>query len=200
MSTTLTNEWKELARQSVNKPLPSGVDPLQYGKAVNLAIKTGHKGAVAIVNKVLELQNNQGRVPTHPAHSDSPNGQEAEQALATEGERQPVQKRVEASQPGIETGGDETVSNRLTDASTGQSEPSTDSMPSLEEHEEIPTQPEKTLRESLKEQLEELKKELKDEKDIIGLRKRVRMVETDKQKLKELDAEIAKREAKNQRD
>jgi hypothetical protein len=188
------DEWKELARQSLQKPLPPKVDFIVYKAAVKRAIETGDKTAVAIVNRVLELQNDdQSKVSIHPAHNDSPNGQEAEGRQQSSPTKQ---ERVEAPDSGIEMGENENVSNLL-EASTGQSEPDKDSTPSSEQEEpgEAPTEPEKTPRESLKEQAEELEEKLKDEKDLLKLRKDVRMVETDKQKLKELDAEIARRKA-----
>jgi hypothetical protein len=127
-------EWKELARQSTQKPLPPEVSYHDYRRRVGIAWETGRwdEGTTAMVKGVLEFQNyDQSRVPTHPDHSDSPNGQEAEgrqQALVTKGEPGPGQDAPEDVQPGDETGEIETG---LLDASTGQSEPKVKDPPNV---------------------------------------------------------------------
>jgi len=86
-------DWAERAKQTLQEPLPPGVNRTEYEKAVKLAI-TGHKQAVAVVNKVIELQESQ----------------------------RTAQERVQAVQPDIETDGDESVLSRLTETSAGESD------------------------------------------------------------------------------
>jgi hypothetical protein len=92
--------WIEGAWQTLQGYLPAKLNRIEYEKAVKLAIETGHKQAVTVVNKVIELQGSQHRAISPPVLNvvsnqqteDDPNG-----TTDTESEKVQVASEAEPS-------------------------------------------------------------------------------------------------------